>query len=60
MIKLFELFAGYGSQSLALKRLEIEFENVGYCEIDRYAIKAHKALHGEDIPNFGDITMDLS
>lgn len=29
MIKLFELFAGYGSQSLALKRLGIEFENVG-------------------------------
>lgn len=56
MIKLFELFAGYGSQSLALKRLGIEFENVGYCEIDKYAIQAHKALHGEDIPNFGDIT----
>ena len=56
MIRLFELFAGYGSQSLALKRLGIEFENVGYCEIDKYAIQAHKALHGEDIPNFGDIT----
>lgn len=56
MIKLFELFAGYGSQSLALKRLDIEFENVGYCEIDKYAIQAHKALHGEDISNFGDIT----
>ncbi|MCZ2396097.1 MAG: DNA cytosine methyltransferase [Chitinophagales bacterium] len=56
MIKLFELFAGYGSQSLALKRLGVEFENVGYCEIDKYAIQAHKALHGEDIPNFGDIT----
>ena len=56
MIRLFELFAGYGSQSLALKRLGIEFENVGYCEIDKYAVQAHKALHGEDIPNFGDIT----
>ena len=56
MIKLFELFAGYGSQSLALKRLGVEFKNVGYCEIDKYAIQAHKALHGEDIPNFGDIT----
>ena len=56
MIRLFELFAGYGSQSLAFKRLGIEFENVGYCEIDKYAIQAHKALHGENIPNFGDIT----
>lgn len=56
MIRLFELFAGYGSQSLALKRLGIEFENVGYCEIDKYVIQAHKALHGENIPNFGDIT----
>lgn len=55
-IKLFELFAGYGSQSLALKRFNITFESVGYCEIDKYAIQAYKALHGEHIKNYGDIT----
>lgn len=55
-LKLFELFAGYGSQSLALKRFNVPFENVGYCEIDKYAIQAYKALHGEHIKNYGDIT----
>jgi len=56
VLKLFELFAGYGSQSLALKRFNIPFEAVGYCEIDKYAIQAYKALHGDHIKNYGDIT----
>lgn len=55
-LKVFELFAGYGSQSLALKRYNIPFESVGYCEIDKYAIQAYKALHGDHIKNYGDIT----
>lgn len=60
-IKVFEAFAGYGSQSLALERLsrdypEFEFEVVGFSEIDPYAIKAYRAIHGEDIPNLGDIS----
>ena len=60
-IKVIELFAGYGSQHLALKRLkrdypEFEFEVVAFCEIDKYAIKAYNALHGDHIPNLGDIT----
>lgn len=56
VLKVFELFAGYGSQSLALKRFNIPFESVGYCEIDKYAIQAYKALHGDHIKNYGDIT----
>lgn len=60
-IRVFEAFAGYGSQHLALKRLKdvyphFEYEVVGFSEIDRFAIKAYRALHGEDIPNFGDIS----
>lgn len=60
-IRVIELFAGYGSQHLALKRLkrdypEFEFEVVAFCEIDKYAIKAYNALHGDHIPNLGDIT----
>lgn len=60
-IKVFEAFAGYGSQSLALERLsrdypEFEFEVVGFSEIDPFAIKAYRAIHGEDIPNLGDIS----
>lgn len=59
-IRVFEAFAGYGSQAMACKRLqrdfpaEVEFEFVGISEIDRNAIKAYRAVHG-DVPGFGDI-----
>lgn len=54
-IRVFEAFAGYGSQSMALKRLGIDFEVVGIREIDKYAIQAYMAVHG-DTPNYGDIS----
>jgi len=60
-IKVFEAFAGYGSQAMALKRLEREnasrcphFEFVGISEIEPNAIKAYNAVHG-DTKNYGDI-----
>lgn len=34
MIKVFEAFAGYGSQSMALRRLGIDFQVVGISEIE--------------------------
>ena len=37
MIKIFEMFAGFGGASFALKKAGIEFETVGYSEIDKYA-----------------------
>lgn len=60
-LRVFEAFAGYGSQSIALELLaqscpDFQFETVGISEIDKYAIKAYSALHGENIPNYGDIT----
>ena len=55
MIKVFEAFAGYGSQSMALRRLGIDFEVVGISEIDKYAIQAYMAVHG-NTPNYGDIS----
>lgn len=59
-IRVFEAFAGYGSQHLALKRLKrdypsFDFEVVGISEIDKYAIQAYEALHGE-ANNYGDIS----
>lgn len=54
-IRIFEAFAGYGSQSMALRRLGIDFEVVGISEIDKYAIQAYMAVHG-DTPNYGDIS----
>lgn len=60
VIRTFEAFAGYGSQMMALKRLEndypeVHFEAVGISEIDENPIKAYKAVHG-DITNYGDIS----
>ncbi len=60
-IRTFEAFAGYGSQLMALRRLEklhpdkIKVEPVGIAEIDKYAIQAYKAVHG-DVMNYGDIS----
>lgn len=54
-IRVFEAFAGYGSQSMALRRLGIDFEVVGISEIDKYAIQTYMAVHG-DTPNYGDIS----
>lgn len=60
-LRIFEAFSGYGSQSMALERLkeeysDFDYEVVGISEIDRYAIQAYNAVHGGDIPNFGDIS----
>jgi len=59
-IRVFEAFAGYGSQSLALERLkrdfpDFDYEIVGISEIDKYAIQAYNALH-PNVPNYGDIS----
>lgn len=55
MIKVFEAFAGVGSQRMALRNLGIEHKVVGICEIDKFALKSYEAIHG-DCPNFGDIS----
>lgn len=69
-LRLFEMFAGYGGASFALKKAGIDFETVGFSEIDKYAIQCYNQnntnvdsidIHGEVdgislIPNFGDCT----
>ena len=55
MIKLFEMFAGYGGASFALKKANIEFECIGYSEIDKFAIKCFNQ-NFPGIKNFGDCT----
>lgn len=59
-LRVFEAFAGYGSQAMALRRLkdeysQFDFEVVGISEIDKYAIQAYMAVHG-DTKNYGDIS----
>lgn len=53
-MRVLELFAGYGSQALALENLGIDFTS-DISEIDKYAIDAYNQLHG-DTHNWGDIT----
>lgn len=53
-IRLIELFAGYGSQALALKYLGANFEHWKICEWAVKSIQAYKDLH------FGDDTTDYS
>ena len=44
-IRLIELFAGYGSQALALKYLGVDFEHWRICEWAVKSIQAYKDLH---------------
>lgn len=54
-LRVVELFSGYGSQSMALKRANINFKTVAIAEIDEHAIKSYEAIHGTTY-NLGDIT----
>ena len=57
MIKLLSLFTGIGAFEKALERLNVDYELVGFSEIDKYAIKSYCAIHNvtED-KNYGDIS----
>ena len=55
MIKLFEMFAGYGGCSFAFKKAEIPFECIGYSDIDKYAIQCFNMNH-PGTKNYGDCT----
>ena len=45
-IRLIELFAGYGSQALALKYLGVPMEHWFVCEFDKYAMQSYNEIHG--------------
>lgn len=56
-MKLLSLFSGIGAFEKALDYLNINYQLVNYCEIDKYASKAYSLIHNvsEDM-NLGDIT----
>lgn len=59
-LRVFEAFAGYGSQHMALERLHCEnpsfrYEIMGISEIDKFAIQSYEAIHGPT-RNYGDIS----
>lgn len=60
-IRLIELFAGYGSQALALKYLGANFEHHKICEWAMNSIIAYASVHRNELKNYGiDYSKDLS
>ena len=45
MIKVFEAFAGYGSQRMALRNIGLDFEVVGISEIEGDVLQSYAAIH---------------
>ena len=62
MIKFLSLFSGIGSPEQALKNIGVDYELVGFSEIDKFAIKSYCNVHDvSDDLNLGDITkIDIS
>lgn len=54
-IRLIELFAGYGSQAMALERIGAKFEHYRVVEFDKYAVASYNAVYGTDFH-----TMDIT
>ena len=56
-LKVLSLFSGIGAPEKALTNLGIDYELVGFSEIDKYAIKSYCAIHNIDESlNLGDIS----
>jgi len=53
MIKVFEMFSGYGGASFGLQRAAIPFECIGISEVDKYAIECFNN-NFPNVKNFGD------
>lgn len=47
MLRVFEAFAGYGSQRMALRNIGIEFEVIGISEIEGDVIQSYAAIHSD-------------
>ena len=47
MLRVFEAFAGYGSQRMALRNIGIDFKVVGISEIEGDVILSYAAIHSD-------------
>lgn len=54
-IRLIELFAGIGSQAMALRDIGAAFEHYRVVEFDKYPVASYNAIHGTSFP-----TMDIT
>lgn len=56
-MKILSLFSGIGAFEKALDYLNVKYELVNYCEIDKYASKSYSLIHNvPETMNLGDIT----
>lgn len=57
MLKLLSLFTGIGAFEKALENLGINYELVGFSEIDKFAIRSYCTIHNvPEYKNLGDVT----
>lgn len=57
MLRVFTAFSGYDSQCMALDQIGINYDLVGWSEIDKFAIKAHNRFFPQyKDRNLGDIS----
>lgn len=47
MLRVFEAFAGYGSQRMALRNIGVDFEVVGISEIEGDVLQSYAAIHSD-------------
>lgn len=56
-MRVLSLFSGIGAFEKALKNINVDYELVGFSEIDKYAINSYCAIHNErPDKNLGDIS----
>lgn len=56
-MKVLSLFSGIGAFEKALKNIGIDYELIGFSEIDKYAVKSYCAIHNVDEKlNLGDVS----
>lgn len=56
-LKVLSLFSGIGAFEKALTNIGVDYELVGFSEIDKYAIKSYCAIHNiDENNNLGDVT----
>ena len=57
MLRVFTAFSGYDSQCMALDQIGINYDLVGWSEIDKFAIEAHNRFFPQyKFRNLGDIS----
>ena len=56
-IKILSLFSGIGAFEMALRNIGVEYDLLGFSEIDTNAVKSYCAIHNEPMSKWlGDVS----